>query len=48
MFYFLLGFVCGILVGQELSIPKLKPHIMATYTKLFPKDADTFEPKKDE
>lgn len=48
MFYFLLGFVCGILAGQELSIPKLKPHIIKTYAKLFPKDADNVEPKKDE
>ncbi|MDA7838808.1 hypothetical protein N9A45_00575 [bacterium] len=37
MFYFILGFVCGVVVGQELGLPKFKPHIMATYTKLFPK-----------
>ena len=39
MFYFLFGFVCGVVAGQELGIPKFKPHIMATYAKLFPKDS---------
>lgn len=45
MLLFIIGFICGIVVGQELeAIPQLKPRIIETYHKLFKQDA----PPKDE
>ena len=45
MLLFFIGFICGIVAGQELeAIPQLKPQIIKTYHKLFKHDA----PPKDE
>jgi len=42
MFLFIIGFVCGIVIGQELdNIPKLKPKLLATYANFFPVAAAT-------
>lgn len=49
MFLFILGIICGIVIGQELdNIPKLKPKLLATYSNFFPGKtaAETKQEKK--
>lgn len=40
MFFLFISFVCGIVLGQEMdSLPRLKPHFVELYEKLFVKDS---------